>query len=108
MLGSVPDFNNGAVVAMVMLIPSVISIGVLKYLEKYNVRYNKISQEDLKKSPVRDVVFGILSVAICICVLSVFAVIFVIPLWRNGPMRFILHWKTYGMCCGIKSFRMCI
>lgn len=63
MLGSVPDFNNGAVVAMVMLIPSVISIGVLKYLEKYNVRYNKISQEDLKKSPVRDVVFGILSVA---------------------------------------------
>lgn len=33
MLGSVPDFNNGAVVAMVMLIPSVISIGVLKYLE---------------------------------------------------------------------------
>lgn len=85
MLGSVPDFNNGAVVAMVMLIPSVISIGVLKYLEKYNVRYNKISQEDLKKSPVRDVVFGILSVAICICVLSVFAVIFVIPFVEEWP-----------------------
>lgn len=43
MLGSVPDFNRGAVVAMVMLIPSVASIAVLSFLEKYNVRYNKIS-----------------------------------------------------------------
>ena len=50
MLGSVPDFGNGAVVALVMLIPSVVSIAVLKWLEKYNVRYNKISAVELKKS----------------------------------------------------------
>ena len=62
MLGSVPNFNNGAVVAMVMLIPSVVSIVLLKYLEKYNVRYNRIAQEDLKKGPVRDIIFGCFSV----------------------------------------------
>lgn len=50
MLGNVPDFGNGAVVALVMLIPSVVSIAVLKWLEKYNVRYNKISAVELKKS----------------------------------------------------------
>ena len=40
MLGSVPNFGNGAVVALVMIIPSVVSITVLHILEKYNVRYN--------------------------------------------------------------------
>ena len=43
MLGSVPNFNRGAVVAMMMLIPSVISIALLHYLERYNIRYTKIS-----------------------------------------------------------------
>ena len=49
MLGSVPNFGNGAVVALVMIIPSVVSITVLHILEKYNVRYNKISPIELKK-----------------------------------------------------------
>ena len=42
MLGSIPNFNNGAVVALVMLIPTVVGIAVLTYLEKYNIRYQKI------------------------------------------------------------------
>ena len=54
MLGSIPNFNNGAVVAAVMLIPSVISIALLQYLDRYNVRYNKISQVELKKNKIRD------------------------------------------------------
>ena len=49
MLGSVPNFGNGAVVALVMIIPSVVSITVLHILEKYNVRYSKISPIELKK-----------------------------------------------------------
>ena len=40
MLGSIPDFAGGAVVAMTMLIPSIVSIALLHYLEKYNIRYN--------------------------------------------------------------------
>ena len=49
MLGSVPNFGNGAVVALVIIIPFVVSITVLHILEKYNVRYNKISPIELKK-----------------------------------------------------------
>lgn len=85
MLGSVPDFGNGAVVALVMLIPSVVSIAVLKWLEKYNVRYNKISAVELKKSPARDCVFALLTGIIMICVISVFAVIFVVPFVKDWP-----------------------
>ena len=85
MLGSVPDFNRGSVVAMVMLLPSVVSIIILHYLERYNIRYNKISATELRKNRLRDGIFGAFSILICVSVLSVFAVIFVIPFVRDWP-----------------------
>ena len=54
MLGAVPDFNKGAVVAMVMLLPSILSIALLQFLERFNIRYNRISAADLRRNPVRD------------------------------------------------------
>lgn len=87
MLGSIPNFGNGAVVALVMIIPSVVSITVLHILEKYNVRYNKISPIELKKGVKRDVVFAVLSGAILICSLSMFIVMFVTPFIEEWPYR---------------------
>lgn len=85
MLGSVPDFNRGSVVAMMMLVPSVISILVLHHLEKYNVRYNKISMMELQKNRVRDGVCAVGSIILCLCVLSIFAVIFLVPFVGDWP-----------------------
>lgn len=87
MLGSVPNFGNGAVVALVMIIPSVVSITVLHILEKYNVRYNKISPIELKKGRKRDAAFGVLSALILISVFSIFAVMFVVPFVDEWPYR---------------------
>lgn len=87
MLGSVPDFGRGAVVAMMMLIPSIISITLLHYLEKYNVRYNKISDVEIKKNYARDGVCSVVSVLILAVMLSIFAVIFVVPLVEEWPYR---------------------
>ena len=92
MLGSVPDFGKGAVVAFVMLVPSIVSITVLNILEKYNVRYSKISAIELKKNKVRDGICGITSFGILISMLSLFAVIFVVPFVAEWPydIRFTL------------------
>ncbi len=87
MLGSVPNFNNGAVVAIMMLLPSVISIAVLSYLERYNIRYNKVSEIEIKKSAARDVIFIVISGFILLCVLNVFAVIAIVPFVREWPYR---------------------
>ena len=87
MLGSIPNFQNGAVVAVVMLVPSVISITVLKILEKYQIRYNKISNIELKKNKARDVLCGGAGILLTIGVLSIFAVIFVIPFVEEWPYR---------------------
>lgn len=87
MLGSVPDFGNGAVIALVMMVPSAASITILHLLEKYNVRYNKISPVELKKGKKRDAVFGILSGAILLCTLSMFLVMFLVPFIEEWPYR---------------------
>lgn len=87
MLGSLPDFNTGSAVSIIMLLPSVISIILISVLNRYNIRYNKISVIELNKNRARDVFFGLVSAAIIICVLSVFAVIFVIPFVDQWPYR---------------------
>jgi iron(III) transport system permease protein len=85
MLGSIPNFNNGAVIAMVMLIPSAIGIFVLTYLEKYNFRYDKISQVEIQKNKLRDIIFQTISLLIVSAVLSIFAVIFIVPFVNRWP-----------------------
>lgn len=87
MLGSIPNFAGGAVVAMTMLIPSVISIALLHYLERYNIRYNKISIIEFKKNQLRDICWGSFSIFIGIIILAIFAVIIIVPFVGEWPYR---------------------
>lgn len=90
MLGSLPNFHSGSVVSVLMLLPSVVSIGLITLLNRYNIRYSKISQVELRPDRVRDAVFGVLSALIVTGVISVFAVIFVMPLVEQWPYRMVL------------------
>lgn len=87
MLGSVPDFHKGSVVAVMLLLPSIVSIALLRYLEKYNVRYQKISVMELPKNRGRDWLCGIGSGLIILGVLSIFAVIFIVPFVQDWPYQ---------------------
>lgn len=87
MLGSLPNFNTGSAVSIIMLLPSIISIILISVLNKYNIRYNKISTIELTKSRARDIIFGLISALIVLCVLSVFAVIFLVPFVEQWPYR---------------------
>ena len=100
MIGGIPDFNRGAVVAVIMLIPSIGSICILRILERFNIRYNRISDVELRKSPVRDVSWGAVSSVLSVLVLSIFAVIFVVPIFEEWPYKtgFSLeHFQTVFM-----------
>lgn len=87
MLGSLPNFHTGSAVAIAMLLPSVAGILLLAWLERYNVRYNKISRVELDKNPVRDGVCAALSAVVLLAVLSVFLVIFIVPFVDQWPYR---------------------
>ncbi len=85
MLGSIPDFHQGSVIAVLMMLPSVLSILILNYLQKFNIRYSKISKIEIKKNIARDTVLSLLSGIIILAVISVFAVIFVAPFVSEWP-----------------------
>lgn len=87
MLGSLPDFNNGAVVAMVMLVPSVVSILLLHYLERYNVRYSKISIVENLKNRGRDIACGICCGVVLLMIVIIFAVVFIVPFVSEWPYQ---------------------
>lgn len=87
MLGSVPNFGEGAVVAIMMIIPSILSIVSLSYLDKFNFRYDKVSNECLGHNKTRDIMLGSLSVLIAICVSAIFVVIFIIPFMETWPYK---------------------
>lgn len=85
MLGSIPDFNNGAVIAILMLIPVVFSVFLLNYLEKLNFHYDKFSDIELTQHKGRDICFGGISLLVLIGMFSVFAVMFIAPFLTSFP-----------------------
>ena len=87
MIGGIPDFNRGAVVAVIMLIPSIGSICILRTLERFNIRYNRISDVELRKNPIRDISWGTTGFILSIMILSIFAVIFAVPIAEEWPYK---------------------
>lgn len=97
MLGSIPDFNKGAVIAIVMLAPSVLSIALFAFLDRFSIRYRSIARIDLPKNRVRDGVLAAGSIAILLSVLSLFVVIIFIPfveMWPFKPYFTLEHIQT--------------
>ena len=87
MIGGIPDFNRGAVVAVIMLIPSIGSICILHFLERFNIRYNRTSDVEFRENAMRDISWGTAGTFLSILILSVFAVIFVVPMVEEWPYK---------------------
>lgn len=87
MLGGIPDFNRGAVVSIIMLLPSIVSILLLHVLERYNIRYDRISNADLRVNAARDTVWGVSGGVFSVAILAIFAVIAVVPMVQNWPYQ---------------------
>lgn len=103
MLGSLPDFHQGAVIALCMLLPSIVSILILNYLQRFNVRYNKISKVDLQQCKIRDICWTTLSIIIILIVLSIFVVVFVAPFVTEWPYNMSFTFKNVSSILQDKS-----
>ncbi|WP_040977840.1 ABC transporter permease subunit [Oceanobacillus jeddahense] len=92
MLGSIPDFSQGAVIAVLMLFPAVVGVILLNYLERFNFHYDKFSETELTASKFRDSFFGSVSTVILLAMLSVFAVMFIAPFVTAFPYDLSFTW----------------
>ena len=88
-LGASPSFEKGAVVALLMLGPSILSIAILWYVARFNVRYDSVEMIDLPTSKIKDRVLAVLSSVILASLLLVFAVIFIIPWIKSWPYQMV-------------------
>ena len=88
-LGASPSFEKGAVVALFMLVPSILSISILWYVARFNVRYDSVEMIDLPTSKIKDRVLAVLSSVILASLLLVFAVIFIIPWIKSWPYQMV-------------------
>lgn len=93
MLGSIPDFSQGAVIAVMMLFPAVAGVILLNYLERFNFHYDKFSETELTPSKFRDSFFGVTSAVVLLAMLSVFVVMFIAPFVKAFPYDLSFTWQ---------------
>ncbi len=70
-----------------MLVPAVFGVLLLNYLEKFNFHYDKFTNVEMISNKVRDICFGTISTIISVGILSVFAVMFIIPFFISYPFK---------------------
>ena len=87
MMGAIPNFGEGAVIAMAMLVPSVASVVLLRWVDRFNFRYNKISKSEVSVNRVRDGLYLSYYLIITLAILSVFVVMFVVPFVKQWPYQ---------------------
>lgn len=87
MLGSIPNFQQGAVISVLMLIPAIVSVVLLGALEKLNFQQTTISTTELTMNRWRDVTFGTVASIVAIVVLGIFAIMFVAPFTVAYPFN---------------------
>lgn len=99
MLGAIPDFRGGAVIAVFMLLPSVLSIAILHYLERFNFRYHKISAYEIAPNPWRDGILCTFTAIVLLSMLGIFAVMFIVPFVKSWPYQITFTFDTFRRIC---------
>ena len=85
MLGSIPNFNSGSVIAILMLIPAVFGVLFLNYLEKFNFHYDTFTITELPNNRLRDICFAFLSIITVAGMAAIFLVMFITPFVKDFP-----------------------
>lgn len=87
MMGAVPDFGRGAVVAISMMVPAVGAVALLRWSEKLNFRSTDIVRPMLMPSAARDGAFLLFYAGLAAVLLCIFAVMFIVPFVENWPYK---------------------
>ncbi|MGG1219216.1 ABC transporter permease subunit [Priestia endophytica] len=95
MLGTIPNFSDGAVIAVFMLLPALFAIILLKYLERFNFHYDKFTPIDIIQNRVRDSVLGFISIGVVVGMFSIFLVMFIAPFLTNFPYNLTFTFQHF-------------
>lgn len=88
MLGSIPNFSQGAVISIAMLAPAVLGMIMMGILERGNVSYKSLSQQVAFASTTKTVLFGSGSVIVVLALIAVFTPLIIVPFTTAYPFDF--------------------
>ncbi|WP_037587309.1 ABC transporter permease subunit [Stenoxybacter acetivorans] len=93
MLGSSPSFGRGAVAALSMLLPAVVSVAMLSWLSRFNAAMPHTQTTVLPRCVWADYAWGAVSAMLVLAILSPFAVILIVPWVQSWP--YVLSFSTF-------------
>lgn len=87
MMGAIPNFGEGAVLAISMVIPAAFAVWVLKRSDRLNFRYSQISKAAPMENKTRDRAFLVYFGFLTLVLVAIFAVMFIVPFVENWPYK---------------------
>lgn len=87
MMGAIPNFGEGAVLAISMVIPAAFAVWVLKRSDRLNFRYSQISKAAPLENKTRDRAFLVYFGVLTFVLVAIFAVMFIVPFVENWPYK---------------------
>lgn len=103
MLGSIPDFSKGAVIAMVMLFPAIIAGLLLRKFERHTVSYRSAGNYETVSSTVKNRVFMIMSSLISLFIIGIFSTLIIVPFATAYPYDMSFTWKHFQNVLGMNE-----
>lgn len=85
MLGSIVSFEEGAVLALFMLMPSVFALMLMQFLKRYEIKAVEMVQADIVKGRLRDQVSGSALLMISAMIIIIFSTIVIVPFTKGYP-----------------------
>lgn len=85
MIGSVPDFANGSILALMMLFPALFSALLLFRLKRFEIRYDKRRTFLLTRNRPRDAVIFLLTASYLLITVATFCSFIIVPFVTNYP-----------------------
>lgn len=87
MLGSIPKIEQGAVIAIFMLVPAIIGVVLLSSLERFSFQAEGSNVDGVLKNRFRDICFGSGASIVIIGIFFMFLVMFIVPFTTSYPYQ---------------------
>lgn len=85
MLGSIVRFDEGAAIAILMLIPACVGFLILTYLQRFTVEFKQAKSVSIIRFAPRDVGFSVFSMTVIAIILFIFSTLLIVPLTKGYP-----------------------
>lgn len=93
MIGSVPDFANGSILALMMLLPALLSALLLFRLKRFEIRYDKRRTFLISGNRMRDIFTFLLTASYLLITVATFCSFLIVPFVTNYPYNLTLTFE---------------